>query len=58
MLNVKDLEEYTAKINAAIDDSGVDSDEAIDLIAEYTGPENWSLVECWRQKALHCKGLV
>lgn len=39
MLNVKDIEKYTAKINAAIDDSGADSDETIDLIAEYTGPE-------------------
>ena len=39
MLNVKDIEKYTAEINAAIDASGADSDAAIDLIAEYTGPE-------------------
>lgn len=39
MLNVKDLDRYNAEINAVIDASGADSDKAMDIIAEYTGPE-------------------
>ena len=43
MLNVKDLSEYTNKINAAIDDAmannGTQDSPAVDeLISYYTGP--------------------
>lgn len=49
MLNVKDLPEYTNKINAAIDDAmannGTQDSPAVDeLISYYTGPGTGTLV--------------
>lgn len=39
MLNVKDLDRYNAEINAIIDTYGADSDKAMEIFSEYTGPE-------------------